>query len=53
MKRFISLLTISSFCVGFIFGAVKVPKGERMQYRFEPAQSEHVQLSHGSTPIVY
>jgi len=52
MKRFISTLLVGSLCFTFAFGGyVKVPKNQKMQYRFEPAQTEHVNQFHGSTPI--
>ena len=51
MKRFISITLISALCVGISFGAVKkVPKGEKMMYRFEPSPIVHG-ATHGSTPI--
>ena len=51
MKRFISSMIISLFCMRLVFSAVKkVPKGQKMQYRLEPAQSEHVNgWNEGST----
>ena len=52
MKRFISTLLVGSFIVGIAFSAyVKVPKNQMKQYRLEPAQTEHVNYFHGSTPI--
>jgi len=52
MKRFISTLLIGSLCFAFAFGGyVKVPKNEKMKYRFEPAQTEYVNQFHGSTPV--
>ena len=39
--------------MSLVFSAyVKVPKNEKMQYRLEPNQTEHVNYFHGSTPIV-
>ena len=53
MKRFISTLLVGSLCFTIAFGGyVKVPKNQKMQYRFEPAQTEHVNHFHGSTPII-
>ena len=52
MNRFISTLLIGCFSVSIAFsGYVKVPKHQKMQYKIEPAQSEHVNYFHGSTPI--
>ena len=52
MKRFISTVLIGSFTMSMLFGAyVKVPKNQMMKHRLEPAQSEHVNSFHGSTPI--
>jgi hypothetical protein len=51
MKRIISITLLSVLCLGTVFGAVKkVPKGEKMTRRVEPAPIEHGH--HGSTPIV-
>ena len=53
MNKFISTLLVGSLCLSFAFGGyVKVPKKQKMQYRLEPAQSNHVNHFHGSTPIV-
>ena len=53
MNKFISTLLVGSLCLSFAFGGyVKVPKKQKMQYRLEPAQSDHVNHFHGSTPIV-
>lgn len=52
MNRFISTLLIGCFSLSIAFsGYVKVPKHQKMQYKIEPAQSEHVNYFHGSTPI--
>ena len=51
MKRIISITLLTVFCLGTVFGAVKkVPKGEKMMRRVEPAPIAHGH--HGSTPIV-
>jgi len=51
MKRFISISLITILCLGSAYGAYKkVPKGEKMMRRVEPAPIEHGH--HGSTPIV-
>ena len=53
MNKFISTLLVGSLCFSFAFGGyVKVPKKQKMQYRLEPAQLDHVNHFHGSTPIV-
>jgi hypothetical protein len=53
MNKFISTLLVGSLCFSFAFGAnEKVPKKQKMQYRLEPAQSDHANHFHGSTPIV-
>ena len=53
MKRSISMMLIGFLSIGVVFSAYKkVPKNEKMQYRFEPAQTDHVHQTHGSTPIV-
>ena len=52
MNRFISTLLIGCFSMSIAFSAyVKVPKHQKMQYKIEPAPSEHVNYFHGSTPI--
>ena len=51
MKRIISITLLTVLCFGTAYGAIKkVPKGEKMMRRIEPAPVVHGH--HGSTPIV-
>ena len=51
MKRIISITLLTVLCFGTAYGAIKkVPKGEKMMRRVEPAPVAHGH--HGSTPIV-
>ena len=53
MKRFSSIFLISVLTLGIAFSSVKkVPKGERMTYRLEPAVVQDLHQEQGSTPIV-
>jgi len=52
MKHLISIILVSFLCISSAFGVMKkVPKGEKMMYRFEPAPLLHGGHQ-GSTPIV-
>ena len=54
MKRSISTMLVGILSIGVVFSAYKkVPKNEKMQYRFEPGMTEEALQTHGSTPIAF